>query len=144
MSEKFTLEELNELLPILMDGFTGHSGVYPVSIEEGRAVCGIKIEKHHLNPVNGVHGGCLYTLADVVGGLACRSAGYKCITTMTSSVNFMRAGLDCEKITGTGTVLKAGKNTITVDVEISDDKGSVLTKVISTYFVLDDSLMREK
>ena len=56
----------------------------------------------------------------------------------------MRAGLGCEKIIGTGTVLKAGKNTITVDVEISDDKGKVLTKVISTYFVLDESLMRKE
>ena len=144
MEEEFSIEELREMLPLFHVGFTDYTGIRAVSIEKGKCICELEIEKHHLNPISSIHGGVLYTMADVVGGFVCRSMGHKCLTTMNSSVSFLNAGLNCEKIIGTGTVVKAGKHTTTVEVDITDDKGKLLTRVISTYFILESSLLRPK
>lgn len=137
MEKNYTLEELKEDLEALTRGFTGYAGIVPVEVDEGYSVCEVEIQPHHFNPMNGAHGGLLYTLADVTGGLACRSLGYRYITTMNSSVSFLRPGLNYKKIIGTGRVIKAGKRSTTVEVEITGDDGTLLTKVISTYFMLE-------
>ena len=142
MEEEFSIEELREMLPLFHVGFTDYTGIRAVSIEKGKCICELEIEKHHLNPISSIHGGVLYTMADVVGGFVCRSMGHKCLTTMNSSISFLNAGLNCKKIIGTGTAVKSGKSTATVEVDITDQDGKLLTKVISTYFILDPAQVK--
>ena len=59
------IKQKNEL-----EGFGKEVGVKIVDISEGYAKCEIEIDERHLNPGKSVHGGCIYTLADIVGGVA--------------------------------------------------------------------------
>lgn len=45
-----------------------------------------------MNPIGTVHGGCLFTLADAVCGIAASSLGGIC-TTVNSNIQFLNAGL---------------------------------------------------
>lgn len=137
MEEKFTVEDLKKIIPRITQGFTDYTGVKPVSIEEGRCVCELEISENHLNPIQSVHGGVIYTMADVAGGIAARSMGTQNVTTMNSSISFLNPGLDCKKLTATAVVIKSGKKTTSVEVDITNESGKLLSKVISTYFNLD-------
>ena len=64
-----------------LEGFGKEVGIKFVDISEGYAKCEIEIDERHLNPGKSVHGGCIYTLADIVGGVAAWSRGNYVVTT---------------------------------------------------------------
>lgn len=140
MDEKFTTEDLKKQIPWMMQGFTTHTGIVPVSIEEGVCVCELEIKDHHYNPIKSVHGGVTFTLADVAGGFAARSVGNKNVTTMNSNITYLSPALHYKKLIATATVIKRGKKTTTLEVEITSEIGKLISKVISTYFNLDADL----
>ncbi|MDQ1331332.1 MAG: acyl-CoA thioesterase, partial [Thermodesulfobacteriota bacterium] len=57
------------------DRFAGHSGIELLELSEGRAKAVMEIKRHHLNAVNSVHGGAIFTLADFVFAAASNSRG---------------------------------------------------------------------
>lgn len=50
-------------------------GIRIIDIQEGYAKGEIMIYENHINMINSVHGGCIYSLADTVGGSAAVSRG---------------------------------------------------------------------
>jgi acyl-CoA thioesterase len=96
----------------------------------------MKIDERMRNPIGSVHGGVLYTCADVVGGSAAASYGTK-ITTLDSSMQYLRPGLqECTELIGVGKVIKRGKRVIVSQVEIRSQTGTVLSTGTFTYMVL--------
>ena len=51
------------------DRFAEHCGIELVEVGEGRAKTRMKIEDRHLNGVNVVHGGAIFSLADLASPL---------------------------------------------------------------------------
>lgn len=118
------------------NAFANHIGLKLTKISEGYAETETLVEEYHLNPINSVQGGVLFTIADVTGGGAAASHGYH-ITTIDGSIHYLRPGLNTTKLIGKARELKAGKNILVYDVSIEDQDGVVLAEGIFSYKAFD-------
>ena len=118
--------------------FAAHVGVVIDKIDAGYAEGHIDLEEHHGNPIGSIHGGCLFALADSVGGAAAVSRK-RAVTTLNANINYLRAGISgkISRLTAKATEVKCGKTTSIYDVVITDDNDKVLTTSTMTYFKLD-------
>ena len=82
-------------------------------LSNGYAKAEMKVTKELLNPIGSIHGGCLYTIADIAGGAAASSYGIH-VTTIDGNFHYLRAGLNTKKLYATATEIKKGKK-ISVD-----------------------------
>lgn len=123
--------------------FAKHIGLFITEMKEGYAVCRMKIHPEHLNPVHAVHGGVLFTIADVTGGAAASSYGYH-IVTANSDFHFLNAGLNATEIYATGTKIKIGKRLMIFDVSVFDQDDNLLCKGTFTYAPLKTKILSEK
>lgn len=87
-------------------------GTYP-NIEFG-----VRILEKHTNVNNVAHGGFLMGLADTVGGHTAYNALKKKSVTASFNANFIRPVPSNSWIVSKGTILKAGKRTIFIEVSI--------------------------
>jgi acyl-CoA thioesterase len=72
------------------DRFARHSGIELLEIAEGRAKAKMVITDQHLNGVNLVHGGAIFTLADLVFAAASNSHGTVAVA-INASIWFVTA-----------------------------------------------------
>ena len=114
--------------------FAAYVGIVTTKIEDGYA------EAEHMNPVNIVHGGCLYTLADVVTGAAASSFGTQTVT-VSGEYHYLTSAKDTKKIKAHAKCLKRGKTLVTFDVEVTDDNGNLVGKGTFTSYRLQKEVI---
>lgn len=115
-------------------------GISVVEMRHGFAKAEMRITKEAKNPIGSVHGGCLFTLADVVCGAAASSYGMQ-VTTLDSSFHFLRAGLDdCRELFATAQSVKHGKRVTVLEAKVTDQTGRVLCTGTFTYMSLGKKL----
>ncbi len=73
------------------DRFAQHSGIELLEIAPGRAKARMTITDAHLNGVNVVHGGAIFTLADLAFAAASNSHGTVAVA-INASIWFVKAG----------------------------------------------------
>ena len=122
-----------------LGGFASDIGIKILSISEGYAKAEINIEKKHLNPGNSVHGGCIFSLADTVGGAAAWSRG-NYVVTSSSNINYLNPAIESKRLIGIAKEIKFGKKILVYDVEIWDEKDRLIAKVTNTYYNLGKKL----
>ena len=61
--------------------FARYIGIVTTKIEKGYAEAVLTVKPEHMNAMNIVHGGCIYTLADVATGSAAASLCSQAVTT---------------------------------------------------------------
>ena len=89
----------------------------------------LPIKKEFLNPLGGLHGGFMYTIADTVGGIAASGllTGEN-VTTISGTMQFLRAGIDLPKLYTEATVIKDGKRVAFVETEVMSGDGTLYAK----------------
>lgn len=110
-------------------------GIVITDIQTGKAEAVMEINETMTNPIGSVHGGCLFTIADIAGGAAASSYGYH-ITTVDSSFYYLRAGMNTRSLKTTAEVVKHGKRMTVVRVSVADQDGVVLAEGMFTYMSL--------
>lgn len=115
--------------------FASYVGIVTTKIQEGYAEAELIIQPQHRNPTGVVHGGCLYTLADVVTGSAATSFGTQAAT-VSGEYHYLSAVKNTDKVKAYAKCLKHGKKQDIFDVELTDDTGTLVGKGIFTYFRL--------
>lgn len=110
-------------------------GVQISEITLGAAKGFIKISPQHMNAIHSVHGGCLFTLADIVGAAAAASYGEH-ITTLDCNIHYLKAGLHSTMIYADAKVIKHGKKVTVTEVSITDQDGVLLTTALLTFMSL--------
>lgn len=75
------------------DRFAAHSGIELLEVTEGYAKARMRIENHHLNGVNVVHGGAIFTLADLAFAAASNSHGTVAVA-INASIWYVKAALE--------------------------------------------------
>lgn len=113
-------------------------GVKVIEAKKGYAKAIMPIDEDGLNPHGTVHGGCIFTLADIVGGFAASTYGGR-VVTVDSNIHYLNAGIHTTKMIAQATQLKAGKRILTYEVSIIDQDGKILADGIFTYMSLGDS-----
>ena len=83
-------------------------GIELTELSDGYAKATMKVTKDFLNPIGSLHGGCLYTIADIVGGAAASSYGIH-VTTIDGNFHYLRAGINTKELSATATEIKKGK-----------------------------------
>lgn len=122
-------EKLKELRNV---GFNKAVGVVMTEISEGYAKAEIEIGPQHINPIGSVHGGVLFTIADITAGAAATSRG-RYMTTMSSNMNFLRPAINCKKLYGETREIKLGKQVCVYEVTITDDAGREIAIATVTF-----------
>jgi acyl-CoA thioesterase len=81
---------MDELLSLFdKDAFAKTCGITIVSVGLGHAVCQMPITPSHLNGLQSVHGGALFTLADFTFALACNSRGMPAVA-INAHISFFK------------------------------------------------------
>ena len=73
------------------DSFAEHCGIKLVEVSPGSARAEMEIKKEHLNGLNTVHGGAIFTLADLTVAAAANAYGM-----VTGAINVSIR--DCQKL----------------------------------------------
>lgn len=71
------------------DAFAEHCGIDLVEASDGRAVAVVKIENKHLNGIGLVHGGLLFTLADLAFAAAAHTRGRKAVS-ISNTISYIK------------------------------------------------------
>jgi acyl-CoA thioesterase len=106
------------------DRFAQHSGVELLEIGEGRAKAKMVIKDSHLNGVDLVHGGAIFTLADLVFAAASNSHGTVAVA-INASIWFVKAAKE-------GTLYAEGSETsrnpklATYSIKVTDEAGETV------------------
>ncbi len=110
-------------------------GVHFLERGEGTCKARLDIRPEHTNPIGTVHGGCLFTLADAVCGIAASSMGSIC-TTVNSNIQFLNAAFWPKYLIAEARPKKLGRKIRTFLVEIWDDKDVLICTVDMVFYSL--------
>jgi acyl-CoA thioesterase len=107
------------------DKLASYLGIELLEVSEGFAVSKMKIEEEHLNGINTVHGGAIFTLADFTFAVASNSHG---VVTVAINVNisFMKAAFKDGTLTATATEVSINPKLGTYTVNVTDDNGDLI------------------
>lgn len=106
------------------DRFAKHAGLRVVRVGGGEAVVEMTIANCHLNALDTVHGGAIFTLADYAFALACNSVHAPSVA-LSVSIQFLRPGKK-GKLTAKAKELETAGKVATHLVEIRDDAGDLV------------------
>lgn len=136
---KLTLEEQWKAAKFLGQetGFSKDIGMEVVEVGDGFCIGKIVLEKRHMNPLNTVHGGVFFTLADTICGIAAASTGHGG-PTVQGDMDYMRA-VRGKEIVCTAKVSKTGKTLTWVDGIITDDTGRECARTKFIYYRLKEA-----
>ena len=87
-----------------------------------------------LNPAGAVHGGCIYTLSDVVATYAVASCGYDAATT-TGEYHYLAAAKGIDKIKAIAKVIHRKNKSACTDVEITTEDGTLIGKGTFRHYI---------
>ncbi len=124
------------------DKFVELVGLTLVDIDEGYCKGELVIENKHTNPLGTIHGGCLYTLADTVGGFAASSMGMPS-PTLSGNMYFLRPAMGMKKLTCEAHVIKNGKRVRVVDTVIYGDNGEEVARCLLEYMDVQKNLLKD-
>ncbi len=119
-------------------GFSKDVGMEVLEVAEGYCKGRVLLEKRHLNPLNTVHGGVFFALADTICGIAAASTGHGG-PTVQGDMDYMRA-VRGKEIICTAKVTKTGKTLTWVDGIVSDDTGREVARTKFIYYRLKEAL----
>ena len=108
------------------DRYAQLSGIEIIGADEHYAKCRMVIDERHLNNLNSVMGGAIFTLADFTFGTAANTPLPNCIT-LDSSFNFMRATAG-PVLYAEARCVKNGRNICFFVVSVMDDEGKLIAE----------------
>jgi acyl-CoA thioesterase len=106
------------------DRFSAQAGIELLTLAHGHATAKMTLTPQHLNGLQTVHGGAIFTLADFTFAAACNSYGTMAVA-INVSINFMKAA-------STGTLWAEAREVsknfkiATYTVEVKDDSGDLV------------------
>ena len=95
----------------------------------------VNITESTLNPLQIVHGGLIFSLADTVMGLTCSKLGRKSVT-LDSSINFISPGVGAYLV-ATCEIIKDGCKTCVLEAKIKNDTNKLVAIATGTFFYID-------
>jgi acyl-CoA thioesterase len=119
--------ELNRapLEAVFLDPWTGLLGARLVDWGGGRATFRLETAGGHLNFVGSVHGGVLFSLADLALGVACNSWGRICVA-LTVEIQFLSAPQDGEVLVATAVERSRTRRTAAYGVDVISEADGAL------------------
>lgn len=121
------------------NAFARHIGITLTKLSEGFAEAVLPIEAQHMNLIHSVHGGCLYTLADVAAGACVASFGYVAVTA-SGTYHYLASARDIHSVTAVASIVKRGHHLAVLDVTLTDNRKKTIGKATFTYYITQEKL----
>lgn len=115
--------------------FARYIGASVTEISHGHAEVSLTPSDEHVNILGTIHGGCLYTLADIAAGSAVASLGCRAVTA-TGEYHYFSPGRNGDVIKATAEIIKAGKTLVTTEVTLRTEAGDILGKATFVHTIL--------
>jgi acyl-CoA thioesterase len=112
------------------DRFAHFVGIELIQVKSGYAVTRLKLSEKHLNGLNVVQGGAIFTLADFAFAAATNSNGLATVG-INTNITYFKAPRG-KTITAQATETSSGKKICGCDVEVLDEDGTLLAKFSGT------------
>jgi len=121
------------------DRFAAANGIELIEVRPGYAKARMKAEEHHLNGVNTVQGGAIFTLADLAFAAAVNAHGTVAVA-LNVNISFLKAGF-----AGDTLIAEAKENSISskvgsYTVEVRNEKGDLVALFQGTAYRKKDPL----
>lgn len=138
-----TADEIQKILEYRQreNRFGNLVGMTIAEASDGYARGELKVRPEHLNPLGTVHGGCLYTLADSIGGTASATRG-TITPTVSSDMHFLNAARDTDTLICEAREVKRGRTISVYAIEIRSDSGKLIADGTFTYFNVGKKLIQ--
>jgi len=117
---------------IQKDRFAKYIGIEILDISLGRAKASMKIEDHHLNAANVVHGSAIFGLADLVFAVASNSHG-KVSLGINMSVSYLKAASGGTLFAEAKEISK-NKKLGTYLMEVTDEQNDIIAILQGTVY----------
>ena len=136
-------EEVGEKLIHIMENndYMQMLGMELIEVRLGYARGKMKCCRELSNPYGSMHGGSLYSLADVVSGTAACVNG-KFASTVSGSMNFIRPAMNTNYVYCEAKEVRTGTHLAVYDVTLVDDKDSVLETGCFTFFIMNEEVSK--
>jgi len=106
------------------DRFAAHCGIELLEVSDGHAKARMRIEDRHRNGIDVVHGGAIFTLADLAFAAASNSHGTVAVA-INASIWYVKAALDGH-LTATAREVSLNPKLATYSIEVKDDNGDIV------------------
>jgi acyl-CoA thioesterase len=119
-------------------------GFVPETIEPGRVVLRLRVQPHHLQVYEVVHGGVIAALADTAGGLATYMSGarHTRVATIEMKINFLEA-VERGTVRAEAWLLRRGRNFSVVECDVRDSTRMVAKALMTFSIGSGEGLVRE-
>jgi len=107
------------------DKLAAYLGIELVEVSKGSAVSKMEIKEEHLNGINTVHGGAIFTLADFTFAVAANSHGTVTVA-INGNISYMKAAFKGGTLTATATEISINPKLGTYTVNVVDDNGELI------------------
>ena len=129
-----TIKELKERAQN-KPGFISLVGIEFLDVSLGFCKGELTVCEDLTNPYGMVHGGCIFTLADTIGGSAALTHG-KPIVTADSNIHYLSPAINTTKLIAEAREIKYGSNIAVYEVNIMNDSGDLLATSTMSYFIM--------
>ncbi|MDD2979811.1 MAG: PaaI family thioesterase [Hespellia sp.] len=119
--------------------FAKYIGMELVEVDEGYAFGRINFERQHENIYGGMHGGCAYSLADTVSGIAAATYGTY-VTTLNASMNYLLPVENTNYVNCRARVVRHGRRISVFSIKITNDEEQVLIDGNFTFYNLSKEM----
>ena len=119
--------------------FNGHDmfsitcGMKLSELQVGYAKVELVIDENSMNYMGSMHGGLLYTMADVAAGTAVVSCGKQCVT-LNAHTEYIKPAFS-GKVIAEGKVIASGKTISRCEVIIHSEDSTIYAKSYITMFI---------
>lgn len=117
------------------DHFAATSGVEILELKQGYARTSLTVEERHLNSVDILQGGAIFTLADLAFAMACNSGGRVAVA-INTSLSFLRATRS-GTLVAEATEVSRTRRISTCTVHVTDEQGTLVALFQGTAYIKD-------
>ena len=136
MTKEYSPEDLKRYF--IKDKFARHAGIEIVDVGEGSARVKMDVKAHHLNGVGLVHGGAIFTLADLAGAVAANSRGNVSVG-VSCTISYIKP-VSGKTVYAEAREASLSRRIGTYIVNVTDEAGEVVAIFQGTAYRKDDDL----
>ncbi len=116
--------------------FAQKNSIVITEMSLGHAVVEMDVDESHMNPLGTLHGGCIFTICDMVAGSASSTYGHW-VTTVNANISFLRSTRGVTHVRAYNQEIKAGKSLIVNEVIVCDQNEREFARGTFTFMKLD-------
>lgn len=119
-----------------LDRFAKTLGVETIEASFDQAICRMEVAAEHRNALGGIHGGLIFSLADMAFASAC-NAGDGAYIGLQAEIRYMTAARD-ERLTATANRVGGSKKFAHYEVVVTDNGGNRIALFTSSAYKLGE------